>query len=168
MATTLTPTIKLTVSGTHVNVTDLQTVTASLNDAIQFALTNGTGDDNVDLIYSDQLTVGDGATVDLDLIGALTDPVYGETFDLVKLKAVIIWSTAAGNGEIAIGGDANSVPLFTAVGDSLILPPAGLFVWIAPKDGVAVTADTGDILQLVDDGSATGSVLDIWILGTSA
>jgi hypothetical protein len=64
---------------------------------------------------------------------------------------------------------ANGVPFMLAAGDGVALPPGGTFLWVAPTAaGVAVTAATADLIDIVNSGAGTSVTYDIVIVGASA
>ncbi len=132
------------------------------------SLTNGTGDNQADLIYRDATSVGVGGT-DIDLAGGLTDD-FGQTLTFVEIVAVYIKNTtASGGGNLLIGGAAANqwVGMLAVANDVVKLPPGGVYFYTAPYDGdCAVVAGTGDILQVA--ASAGTATYDIILVGRSA
>lgn len=117
-------------------------------------LADGTAIDQVDGWWRDRRSLA-AAAEDIDLRGGLTDG-FGVAIAFAKLKVLIIRNRSIVAGEtLSVGGDAASVPLFGAVNDIINVGPGGLLVWVNPSlAGIAVTATTGDIIQ-VDSGAAT-------------
>ena len=63
----------------------------------------------------------------------------------------------------------NGVPLFLAASDGLDVKPGGCFLWLAPDaTGVAVTAGTGDLINIANSSSGTSVTYDVVIIGASA
>lgn len=139
---------------------------ASLPHAVAFEalISAGTAEGQLDRITSDSISVTTGT--DIDLAGSISSEIGAGAVTLAKLNLLYVKNTTApGGGNLQIGGDANSAPLFAAVNDILVLPPGGVFFWYSPS-GVTVTAGTGDILQFA---ASTGTVtLDYVIAGRSA
>jgi len=65
-----------------------------------------------------------------------------------------------------VGGDANAVPLFGAVADYQIVGPGGVLLLVNPTDGWAVTATTGDIIEIANPGG-NDIDCDVALLGRS-
>ena len=163
----LTATIKASISGSHTSALDLGTAEFPFNDAYAKALADGTGADQVDRIFTDRRTINASSTDSLDLAGALTNAFGTVTF--AKIKAIKVAAAAANTNNVNVTRPAsNGVPLFLAAGDGAPVLPGGVFLWVAPGAGVAVTAGTGDLLDLVNSGAGTSVTYDLTILGTSA
>jgi hypothetical protein len=141
---------------------------ALLRHLLEFGETtydNGTGANQVNRVYSATTTATTTPT-DLDLAGGLT-AMDGSTITMAEVVAIAIVNKSTTTSEnLQIGGDANSVPIFGAVGDYAIVGPGGVFLWSSPVDGVTVTASTGDILQIA---ASTGTITyDILIVGRTS
>lgn len=144
---------------------DLKSAESRLAVAKTISMLTGTGNGLADLAWDDQRSTA--ATDSLDLNGGGLTDIVGTAFNLLKLK-MIYFSAATGNGANlnVTRPAANGVPWLLAAGDAVVVPPGGGFLWWAPVAGVAVTAGTGDLLDVV---SASGSLTyDIALIGTSA
>lgn len=135
----------------------------------EIVLKSGTAAGKADVLFSDQRTLGPSANEDLDLSGALTNAAGGSAV-FAKVKAIYVK---------AAGGDANDVAVkpaaingflgpFADVSDKLVIPPGGMALLAAPVDGWAVTAGSGDLLNIANSGAGTSVTYDIVIVGTSA
>lgn len=134
-------------------------------------LRNGTATGLADLIYADRGQVVASGTNSLDLAGgALLDPL-GRTLVFAKLKAMVVVSLStnnvANNLEVTRPA-ANGVPWAKAAGDAIPLAPGGMHVFTSPGAGVTVTADTGDLINLVNSAGTNALDYDIVLIGTSA
>lgn len=165
----LATTITLTISAALTKALDL--VSAEGRHAIskQIALASGTGANQADKVFSDSRTIAASATDSLDLAGALLDAL-GDAFTPARIKALYVFAAAANTNNVNVTRPAaNGVPLFLAAGDGIPVRPGGLFVWVAPDaTGVAVTAGTGDLIDIVNSGAGTSVTYDILIVGASA
>ena len=151
----------------YASAVDLSTVEHKLPINVSNLLTSGTGDNQADVLWVDQRTVGDGATDSLDLSGSLTD-AFGATVTLVDVKGIYIRSANANTTNLSVGGNANGlINWISAATDQVQVQPDGLFLLSAPNTGYAVTAATGDVLDVVNAAGAT-ALYDIVIWGTSA
>lgn len=132
-------------------------------------LTSGTGANQADRLFCDTRTITASATDSLDMAGGLVDPL-GVTFTLAKIKGLVVAAAAANTNNVVITRPAtNGVPMFSAAGDAVPVRPGGLFVWVAPDAAaVAVTAGTGDLIDLANSGAGTSVTYDIVIIGASA
>lgn len=100
-----------------------------------------------DRIYAAARTLS-GSAEDLDLAGVLAD-VYGGTITAVRAKCIYIKNLSTTNN-IVVGADGTNpwATLLNSTG-TLTLPPGAWFVAATPDaTGWAITAGTGDILQV--------------------
>ncbi|MGR6922551.1 hypothetical protein ACU635_50570 [[Actinomadura] parvosata] len=148
---------------------DLTTPTAALSIARQLSLTTGTGAGQADMIWSDSFSIAASGTQAIDLAGSLAGPLGG-TLTFARIKCVVVAAASGNTNNINVVRDSTSgVPLFLANGDGVPVKPGGLFVWFDPSAaGVAVTAGTGDLLNLVNSAAGTPVLGDVVIVGASA
>ncbi len=161
---------KLLVSAvaTQTKSSDLATASEPLTLTSRIALANGTGANQADRIWHDKRTIAASATDALDLAGVLVD-AFGATVTFAKIKAIVIEAAAANVNNVNVVRDGtNGVPLFLAAGDGIPVLPGGVFAWVAPGAGVAVTPGTGDLLNLVNSGAGSSVDCNVLIIGTSA
>lgn len=168
MATTLTSSLSVTVKGTYSDDLDLQDPEANLSYSFSDSMTNGTGVDQCDLMFYDQDTVASGTPDDIDLAGVLKT-AFGATITFVKIKLIFIENKSATAGEIlTIGNDVNGLVNWVGAATHTVkVTPAGcLCLWAPSLAAYAVTAATGDILQIASDsGTITYNLI---LMGTSA
>lgn len=169
MTVAVNPTLRVTINGTKSNTTDKEAAMVTLAETIEKAFTSGTADDQVDLMYSDTVTLTTGANVELDLAGVLTDAAFGNLLTFVTVKAIIIHSSDDANKELTVGGAASAAfeSWVAAAGDAVKIAPGGVFLLIAPNTGYAVGAGSTDKLKITN-ASGGSSTFDIFIFGTSA
>lgn len=169
MATTLKTIFTVEVNATYKNLLDLSTPVDALLDKTKIELSNGTGANAADLLWHDTRTVNASSNEDLDLAGVLANS-FGTTLTFVELRGIKISAAAANTNNVRLTRPAsNGVPLFLAAGDGIDIPPGGVFAWSCPADGkVAVTAGTGDLLNVANSSSGTSVTYSISIFGTSA
>lgn len=134
-----------------------------------WAVTDGTGANQADLLWHDQRTLGATTSEDLDLAGSLTD-VYGATLTFARIKGLYVKAADANGANIVVGGAAANawIGFFNATTDKFKLTPGAFSLNIAPgATAWPVVAGTGDILKIENtDGSA--ATYDILIMGASA
>lgn len=102
-------------------------------------------------------TLASGASEEIDLAGALTDP-RGDAVVFSKVKVIGIHNLSTTPGAILeIGGAAaNAFLLFKAANDISLLGPNGLFFRYEPSlAGIAVTTGTGDLLKIANVGATS-------------
>lgn len=126
--------------------------------AIEALITSGLASGQMDVVYADKVSVTTGT--DIDLSGGLTSEIGNGAATFARLNLVMIKNNSQ-TASLLVGGDANSVPMFSAANDVLVVPAGGFVCWYSPT-GVAVTAGTGDIIQLV---AGSGTVEAEYIFG---
>lgn len=151
------------------NSLDLTTVSAPLRVARQMLLAQGSGAGQADMIWSDQFTISASSTEEIDLAGTLTGP-FGTTLTFARIKLVVVAAAPGNTNSVNVVRDSDAgAPLFLAAGDGIAVKPGGLFVWFDPSaTGAAVTADTGDLINLVNSGSGSSVTCDIVVAGASS
>ena len=161
--------IMLTVDTTLTSTLDLTTASAPLRAQKILDLANGVAANQANVIWSDQRTIAASTTEDLDLIGGSLTDVFGTAVAPAKVRAIIISAASANTNNVVLGGDVNSVPFLSAAATTVAIQPGGLYVITAPAlAGIAVTAGTGDILQVANSGAGTTVTYDIIVIGTSS
>ncbi len=169
MATTLSTIVTAKIETTFRNVLDLSVPVDTLTKQTKIELSNGTSSNNADLCFHDQRTLGASGTEDLDLAGSLAGP-FGASQVFVELRAVLFSAASANTNNVLVSRPAsNGVPLFSAAGDQIIIPPGGVFLWSCPADGkIPVTASTGDLITVTNSAGSTSVTYDVVIIGVSA
>lgn len=130
-------------------------------------LANGTGANQANQMFTDERTIAASGNEDLDLAGSLSD-AFGNTITFTKVKAIMVVADAGNTNDVEVTRPAiNGLPLFMAAGDGISLTPGASFTMVFPDaDGVAVTADTGDLLNIANSSSGTGVTYTVIIIGT--
>lgn len=165
MASTLTANMAIQLSATENDAIDLQTIRAALAYSKSKALANGTGNNQANVLWSDQRTIAASGTEDLDLAGVLVNAA-GKVVTFTKIKAILIVAAAANVNNVVVTRPAsNGVPLFVAAGDGIAVQPDGKFYAEAPNAGYVVTAATGDLLTVTNSGAGTPVTYDVVIIG---
>lgn len=167
MAQTFSGNIKLSLAGTFSGDNDLSTLSQAINYSKSYNLTNGTGADQANMIWMDQRTITASSTDDLDLAGSLTN-AFGTTITFTSIKGIIVYAATANTNDVLIGGDGSAafINWVSNSSDIVVVKPGGLFALVNPQaNGYAVTATTGDILQIANSSSGTSVVYDIILLG---
>jgi len=160
--------IKLTVASLLSGAIDLQPLSAPLNMTFTKALTNGTAANQADKVWSDSSTIAASGTDSIDLAGSLTD-AFGAALTFARIKAVVVTAAAGNTNNVNVTRPAsNGAPLFLAAGDGIAVRPGGMFCWVCgDATGVAVTAGTGDLLDIVNSAGGTSVTYDVAIIGAS-
>ena len=172
----LTTTVTCRLQATAVKAGDLVNEQAALNLNYSDSLADGSGTNQADLLWRDTATISSGASTTIDLLGALSG-LFGETVNFASVKGIFIRNrTTAGGSNLVVGAAASNPfdSMFSAVGDSLILPAMGtgtsdmwsLVMW-APASGWTVDA-TNQNLKLTHDASDSNDItVDIVLVGVS-
>lgn len=132
-------------------------------------LLTGTGDGQADVVFVDQRTISASSSEELDLAGSLTDPLGGSAV-FAEVAAIEVRAAAGNTNNVVVGGAASNafVGPFGAADNTIAVPPGGVLVLYHPGGGWAVTAGTGDLLQVANSGSGSTVTYDIVIVGRSA
>lgn len=140
----------------------------SLNRSVR--LLTGIAANQADKIYTLSNTIAASGSATLDLAGSVTD-MFGVTFTIVKIKALIVRAAAANTNNVTVGPAASNglVGLFAGTTPTISVMPGGVFAWVAPgTTAPTVTASTGDLLTFTNSSSGTGVTYDVTVVGTSA
>lgn len=148
---------------------DLVTASAPLSYRHRTTLTSGTGLGAADMVWSDTRTINASSNEDLDLAGSLTGPL-GTTLTFARIKGLLVAAASGNTNNVRVTRPAsNGVPLFLAASDGIDVKPGGCLLWFAPDaTGVAVTAGTGDLINIANSSSGTSVTYDVVIIGASA
>lgn len=146
---------------------DLEAAESHLSYSPLFTLSNGTGNNQANTIFSDTRTLTASATETIDLSGSLTDKVC-DLISATAIKALIIRSHAANTNDVVFGPNSTNgfVTPFNAAADRVRVKPGGLAILVAPDStGYAVTAGTADLLFIQNGGAGTSVTYDIIFAG---
>ncbi|MGJ0508929.1 MAG: hypothetical protein ACR652_17735 [Methylocystis sp.] len=158
-------TITLDISAKQSGSGDLGTPQVLVDIAKSMEFSPGTaavGQANV--LFSDTRVLAASASENLDLAGALTDAL-GATIAAAEIVAVYVAAAAGNTNDVQVTRPAaNGVPLFLAAGDGFALGP-GDFTVRTYRNGVAVTAATGDLITITNGGAGTSVTYDIVVIG---
>ena len=130
---------------------------------------SGTANGKIDLQWSDTRTLAASANEDIDLAGVLAD-AFGATFTAVEVASLYISADSGNTNDVEFGPAASNGFLgpFKDASDRLKIGPDQFFAMPAPAAGWAVTAGTGDKLNVANGGSGTPVTYTIHILARSA
>ncbi len=119
---------------------DLGTCKDSVNISRGLSYTDGSGSDQCDVFWHDELAVTTGDKPDLNgAVFGLKDS-FGESVAMDHLKVLFIHNKTG--GELLVGGGgANSVALFDDVSDILAMPDGSQFLMVFPGDGLDVSVN---------------------------
>jgi hypothetical protein len=116
------------------------------------------------VMFSDTRTLSASANESLDVAGVLADAL-GATIAAAEIVAIYIAAAKGNTNDVQLTRPAsNGVPLFLAAGDGFNLGP-GDFSLRTYRNGVTVTAATGDLINIANGGAGTSVTYDIVIIG---
>jgi hypothetical protein len=161
--------LKLTLSSLLTGATDLQPRSAPLNYQVSKALTNGTGANQANAMFSDQREIAASGNDDLDLAGTLTD-AFGATVTFARVKLLLIKAADTNQNNLVVGGASSTFTSWvTGTNAAVVVRPGGLLVLsAADATAYAVTATSADVLRLSNSGAGSSISYDIVVIGTSA
>lgn len=166
----LTTRIELKTKATLTDANDLATATDPLDLTDLFKWVDGTGADQADLLFHDTRTLAASAAEDLDLAGVLAD-TFGTTLTFARIKAILIRAASGNTNNVLVGGKSTNafINWVADATDEIVVRPGGLFLLVAPDaTAYAVTAATGDILEVTNSGAGTSVTYDVVLIGASA
>ncbi len=168
---TLTSVLRLILQCTGSKSLDLELAPqAALKIQPTVTLANGTGANQADKFFSDKRTLGNGASEELDLAGALVD-AFGDTVTLARVKVLYIYNPSA-DATLVIGGAAATqfAAFLGDVSDKIVLRPGGRLLLIAPDATAYVsTGGAADKLKIAHGGEgASGVDYEILVIGATA
>lgn len=166
---TLTASMQILIETRRIGVDDLAPPEQGLRKTKRRSWESGTADGKVDIQWSDTRTLAASANEDLDLAGVLAD-VFGGTFTAVEIASLYIEAAAANVNNVIFGPASTNGFLgpFGAATHRLTLGPDQFFAMSAPTAGWAVTAGTGDKINIANSGSGSSVTYTIHILARSA
>lgn len=170
MATTLTTKHVQQVNWTFSKTNNFGNTSNSSQFQFTSSTSNGTGSGQADLVYLAQTTIGASSTLSLDLAGSLSD-LFGNTITMVRVKTIYVeLATTTTASSINVGGNVNGlVNWISAAADYVVIQNGGCFMIHAPgATAYAVTAGTGDILDITNNDGTNTATVKIAIVGASA
>lgn len=167
MARTLSTRLSVQIAALLRDTLDLSTVRDDLEKIFTIDMATGSGSGQANQAWHDARSIASGATDSLDLAGVLVNGL-GQTVTFTSIKAVIIKFGSGNTTVVSVTRPAsNGAPIFAAAADAIPYAANGLFVWCNPNAGIAVTAGTGDLVDLVNAAGAAATY-EIVIIGVAA
>jgi hypothetical protein len=134
-------------------------------------LTDGTAAGQANRVFSDRRSIAASGAEDLDLAGVLLD-AFGAAITFARIKGLYIAAASTNVNNVVVGADATNpwATLLSATGTITLRPGAcfAAFAGAADGTGYAVTAGTGDLLQVANSGAGSAVEYDIFVVGASA
>lgn len=160
----VTATIRLAIDATLTGSGDLGNPKQRV--AIEELLDLAAGTDAInkaDILFQDTRTLLASANEDLDLAGALSN-AFGASVASAELVLLFIKAHDANTNNVNVTRPAsNGVPIFLAAGDGRAIKP-GNFLLITDESGIAVTAATGDLINVANSAAGSPVTYDVLVL----
>lgn len=151
---------------TQVGSNDLGSPKLSVDVDKVLSLVAGTDATNkANILFADTRTLAASANENIDLTGALTD-AFGATIASAEIVAIYIAAAASNANSVQVTRPASNgfVGPFMAAGDGIAIK-SGEWQAFVSQSGWAVTAATGDLLNIANSGAGTSVSYDIVIVG---
>lgn len=164
--TTLTAVASVAAEFTLTKVLDLSSPIDTISMAAQSVFADGTGNNQADIIYADQLSISASSTASIDLSGSLLCGV-GTPFVAARVKALLVYNASA-TAQISVGNDTNEW-LFGAANSTIVLNAGAMTCMLAPgATAHVVTAGTGDIILITNNNGSNTATVQVIVIGASA
>lgn len=160
--------VRVTVDGKLSGAVDIGEVIHNILYGPTYALSDGSGADQISQVFADQRTLTASATEDLDLNGVLVNAI-GATVSFTKVRGLMIRAAAANVNDVVVGAAATNAvsTIFGATTHTIKVKPGGVLLLMAPDvNGYGITAATADLLKIANGGAGTSVVYDIVVLGS--
>lgn len=131
------------------------------------SLASGTGINQADKLWIDNRTVAAGATDSIDVQAALTD-AFGAAFTPAKLKLIVAAASSSNTVNLTIGRPSAGVPFISATATIPLHIGGFVCIFTPAAAGIAVTATTADLIDIVAAAGSGNQTYDIALVGTSA
>lgn len=158
--------IRFSMDLTQVGSNDLGSPKMAIDIDKALSLVAGTDATNkANILFSDRRTLAASANEDIDLAGALTD-AFGATITAAEVVAFVVSAASANSNNVNVTRPASNgfAGPFLAAGDGVAVRP-GEWQPFVSQSGWAVTAGTGDLLNIANSGAGTSVTYDIVIVG---
>ena len=157
--------IALRIDLTHYGTADLGTpkMRASVDKVL--SLVEGTDATNkANLLFSDTRTLAASANENIDLAGSLAD-AFGATITAAEVVAIYIAAKSTNTNSVNVTRPASNgfAGPFLAASDGISIKP-GEYALFVSQSGWAVTAGTGDLINIANSAGSTSVDYDIIVV----
>lgn len=161
--------VKLSLSANYTSALDLVARSAPLSLVKNLALTTGTGANQADKVWSDQITIAASSNSDIDLAGTLTDP-FGAALSFARVKLILVTAATTNTNNVVVGGASSTFNTWVSGTSPAVIVRPGGFLAVGCSDATAyvVTATSADVLRLSNSGAGSTVTCDVAIIGSSA
>lgn len=159
--------IDLRITAQQIGTADLGSPRMTLNpiDKVLQFIPGTDAVNKLDVLFSDTRTLAASANEDLDLAGVLASALGG-TITAAEVVAIYIEAAPGNANNVNVSRPASNgfAGPFLAAGDGLSVRP-GEFQLLASRSGWAVTAGTGDLVNVANSAAGSAVTYSIVILG---
>lgn len=158
--------IRFSMDLTHVGSNDLGSPKMAVDVDKLLSLVAGTDATNkANILFSDRRTLAASANEDIDLAGALSD-AFGASITAAEVIAIFVSAASGNTNNVQVTRPASNgfAGPFLAAGDGIAIKPGEWHPFVS-QSGWAVTAGTGDLLNVANSGAGTPVTYDIVIVG---
>lgn len=133
------------------------------------SFSDGTGEDEANLVWTDERTLAASTSESLDFAGILTD-VYGAVITAAELVLLAVIADADNTNNVVIGDAASPIPLLGGTNPTLPVKPGGAVLLIGPNSaGLAnVSGGGNDLLKVANSGAGSSVTYKILVLARNA
>ncbi len=174
MSAALTTTLDLNLTANLASTLDLGTSASNESKRVYKKLTDGTGIDQSQIVFSDNRTLANATSENLDLfdfVGALDS--LGRTYAQLKIVAILIVNKSIIAGDnLKVGGEGSAAAwnsLFDASDTAkAIVGPGGCLFAFNPSVAAFAVTDASNHLLKIDNPGANSINYDIMVIGRTA
>lgn len=159
--------IQSILSGRLAGAPDLGSADYDIAEEYRLRLTNGTGANQANNIFTDTRSLAASGSESLDLAGSLSNAL-GAVLTFTAIKVIRVRADPGNTNNVVVGGAPSNgfVGPFADATDKIAIPPGGMFEVVNPSAaGRTVTPGTGDLLLVANSGAGTGVTYSIEIVG---
>ena len=167
MAKVLTGSFKIEAIGNLENDPALGVSAFNFDHINNYIIANGTAAGQSNMVWVSNRTLAASTSEILALTGSLTDQ-YGATITFTRINGIIISANSANTNLVQVGGASTNTFINWVSGATSVIQvrPGGVFsMYSNDATGYAVTASTGDKLQIANSGVGTSVNYDIILIG---
>lgn len=122
---------------------------------------------SADALFNKRGTLAASSNTDLDLVGALEDPL-GQPVTFAKVYAIALYAESTNTNNVVLGGAAANAFLgpFADATDKVSIAPKGSVLLINPV-GWATAASTADLLRVANSGAGSSVSYRLLVVGST-
>lgn len=153
------------ITGTVTDTFDLMSPTATFEILKSQALTNGTGNDQINYVWSDAHKIAIGGSKTYDLSGSDTGP-HGNTLALTTLKVLAVRNVSPDNSSTAqVSITTNGIGFMTGTTPSIKVPAGDVLMMTNLRAGWTITNTSADTITVTNDDSFNGAWIEFMVAG---